>query len=286
MTSLGGRRIVVTGATSGIGRAAAEELARRGAELTLVCRDAKKYEDAKREIAAATGNDAIDLVRCDFASLASIREAGAALLADPRPVHVLLNNAGVIELRRRETVDGLEATFAVNHLGYFLLTNLLLDRLKASAPARVVCVASDAHRFARRGLDLDDLQSIRSYGAMTAYGKSKLANVLFVRELARRLDGTGVTTYAVHPGAVGTGFATNNGWLAQLVMRLGRPLLRTPAQGAATALWCATAPELAKDSGGYYANEREVKPSRPARSEAAARSLWEISEELTGLAKH
>lgn len=284
MKDLAGRRFVVTGATSGIGRAAAEAFARRGAELTLVCRDPAKFETVRSEIATATGNVRIDLVPCDFASFAQIRRAAAALCADPRPIHVLLNNAGVIELRRRETEDGLEATFAVNHLGYFLLTNLLLDRIRASAPARIVNVASDAHRFARRGLDFDDLQSTRSYGVMTAYGKSKLANILFTRELARRLEGTGVTVYAIHPGAVGTGFATNNGWFVKLLMRVGRPLLRTPEQGAASAVYCATAAELAGVSGRYYADERESKPAETARDEAAARQLWEVSERLTGLA--
>lgn len=277
------RHAVVTGATSGIGREAARAIARAGYSLTLVVRDLAKGEATRSELARESGAGAVSLLRCNFASLASIREAAKTLLARNEPIHVLLNNAGMILQQREETVDGLEATFAVNHLGYYLFTRLLLDRIVASAPARIVNVASTAHRYPRGGLDFDDLQSTRGYGAMRAYGRSKLANILFTRELARRLAGSGVTVNALHPGAVGTGFGTNNGTLARALMWLGRPFLRTPEQGARTSVHLCLSPDVDGMTGRYYANEREATPNRSACDDAAAARLWEISAGLTGL---
>jgi len=278
-----GRHVLVTGASNGIGKAAAVALGRMGAELSLVCRDRGRGEAALAEIAAASGGRRPTLYLADLGVQAQIRRVADEILASGRPIHVLLNNAGLINLKRELTADGLEATFAVNHLGYFLLTSLLLERIRESAPARIVNVASDAHRFARRGLDFDDLQSERGYAGMTVYGRSKLANILFTRELARRLEGSGVTVNAVHPGAVATGFAQNNGVLSRLVMFLGRAVMRTPEKGAETSVHCCTAPELANVNGRYFANSREARPNRFATNDADARRLWELSAKLTGL---
>jgi NAD(P)-dependent dehydrogenase (short-subunit alcohol dehydrogenase family) len=281
---IAGRTCLVTGATSGIGRAAAEELARRGAELVLVARDRGRGEAAVAEIRARTGNAKLSLLLADLSSQAEIRRAAREFLASGRPLHVLLNNAGVVLLKRNETVDGVESTFAVNHLGYFLLTRLLEDRLRESAPARVVNVASDAHHYAGGRLDFDDLESRRAYRVMQVYGKSKLANILFTRELARRLAGSGVTANALHPGFVGSNFGRNNGLLGRVSMTLLRPFARSPEKGAETAVWLCAAPELEGRSGGYYFDLAPRRPNASAENDEDARRLWEVSERMTGIA--
>jgi NAD(P)-dependent dehydrogenase (short-subunit alcohol dehydrogenase family) len=283
LSRLDGKTALVTGATNGIGRAAAESLARLGASVVLVARDRGRGERAQEEIRRASGRDDVELLLADLSSQAQVRELAGAFLAPGRPLHILLNNAGVILLRREETVDGIEATFAVNHLAYFLLTNLLLPRLRESAPARIVNVASGAHARAGGRLDMDDLQSRNGYSAMRVYGKSKLANILFTRELARRLAGTGVTANAMHPGFVGSNFARNNGWLGNLVMTLGRPFARSPEKGAETAVWLCAAPEVEGRSGGYYQDLREDRAASFAQRDDDARRLWEVSERMTGL---
>ncbi len=268
---------LITGPTSGIGRATALALAQRGMELVLLCRDRGKGAELAAEI-AGTGAAAPMLLIADLASQAEIRRAAGEFLASGRPLHLLINNAGVVNLKRALTPDGLEATFAVNHLAYFLLTALLLDRLRASAPARIVNVASEAHRFGP--LAFDDLQGEHRYGAMRAYGQSKLANLLFTFELARRLEGSGVTVNAVHPGAVATGLGKNNGrWARALTSVLGL-FFRSPDKGAATSIYVATAPTLAGVTGKYFANSREKRPSRAAEDGAAATRLWAMSESL------
>ena len=208
-----GKTCVLTGATSGIGRETAVALAGLGARLALVCRDRGRGEDAVAEIAARTGNRDVVLHLADLSSQRDVRRVAAEILAAHPQIHVLVNNAGVVNLRRTLTEDGLETVFATNHLAYFHLTLLLLDRLRASAPARIVNVASDAHRWGR--LDLDDLGNARRYRAMQVYGQSKLANILFTYELARRLAGSGVTCNCLHPGAVGTRLGHNNGMIAR-----------------------------------------------------------------------
>ena len=268
---------LITGPTSGIGRATALELARRGMSLVLLCRDAAKAQELSAEITRAGGTQPM-VVLADLASQADIRRAAAEFLATGRPLHLLINNAGVVNLKRTLTGDGLETTFAVNHLAYFLLTSLLLERLRASAPARIVNVASEAHKFAP--LEFDDLQNARRYRALRVYGQSKLANLLFTAELSRRLAGSGVTVNAVHPGAVATGLGTNNGaWARALVALLGM-FFRSPDDGAATSTYVATATELEGVSGKYFASCREKRPSRAARDADAARRLWQVSEQL------
>lgn len=243
---------MITGATSGIGRAAAFGLAAADASLVLVCRDRERGEQTAAEIATCGGAGGVEVLVADLSSQSQIRRVASDFLASGRPLHVLLNNAGVVMIERTLTVDGREPTFAVNHLAYFLLTNLLLGRMRECAPARVVCVASDAHKFAGGRLDLDDLDGSRSYGVMKSYGKSKLANILFVRELARRLDGSGVTINCLHPGMVGTRLATNNGLLGRAATRLLRPFSRSPEKGAETAVYLCASPEVEGRSGGYY----------------------------------
>ena len=281
LPNLSGRTFMITGASSGIGRAAAMGLAGLGASLVLVCRDRGRGEAALTEIRERTGNADLTLMLADLSSQAQIRRLAREFLATKRPLHVLLNNAGVMMLRREETSDGIETTFAVNHLAYFLLTTLLLDRLTASAPARVVSVASDAHHWAGGGMDFDDLGSMKCYSSMRAYGLSKLANILFTRELARRLAGTGVTANCLHPGFVGSNFATNNGWLAKVVMTLASPAARSPEKGAETAIWLCASPEVDGVSGQYFFDRKAKWPKGYAQSDEDARRLWETSERLT-----
>ncbi len=220
----------------------------------------------------------------DLASLASVRSFAEALAARVERLDVLVNNAGVTMKDRAVTVDGFEATFGVNHLGHFLLTTLLVDQLAAATDGRVVVVASDAHRFARGGLDFDDLQSERRYRPMRAYGASKLANMLFTREAARRWADRGITVNCVHPGFVATRLARDGdgGRIGEVVMRLARPFARTPERGARTSVHVATSPEVNGVSGAYFANSRVTKPAATALDDAAARRLWEISETLVG----
>lgn len=275
---------MITGASSGIGRAAALALAARGASLVLVCRDRTRGEGALAATREATGNRDLTLMLADLSSQKDIRELANAFLATRKPLHVLLNNAGVIMLRREETVDGIETTFAVNHLAHFLLTVLLLDRLKASAPARVVNVASDAHHYARGGLDFADLGSAKGYSVMSVYGRSKLANILFTRELGRRLAGSRVTANCLHPGFVSSGFATNNGWYAKVAMTLLRPFARSSEKGAETAVYLCTSRDVERVTGQYFYDRKPKEPKSYARSDQAARRLWEVSEQLTGVA--
>lgn len=277
-----GKTCIVTGATSGIGRSTAIALARAGAELGLVCRDAGRAGETVRAIRDETGSTAVEVFLGDLAAQDAIRRVATEITARYPRIDLLVNNAGVVNLQRVETADGIEQTFAVNHLAYFLLTLLLLDRLRASAPARIVNVGSDAHKFVS-GINFDDVGFAKGYKAMRVYGHSKLANLLFTTELARRLEGSGVTVNCVHPGAVATGLGKNNGRVAGLLIRVLAPFFRTPDGGAATTLHVATSPELDGVSGRYFASCREAKPSAAGRDGAAARRLWDLSTQLTGL---
>ena len=277
-----GKTVLITGATSGIGRSTARELARMGATLFLVCRDRKRGEEAVAEIGAATGNRDLHLLLGDLSSQAEIRRVAAEFLATDRPLHVLLNNAGVVQLHRELTADGIETVFAVNHLAYFLLTLLLFERLKESAPARIVNVASDAHKFGK--LDFDDLGGERGYRWTQSYGQSKLANILFTRELARLLDGTGITANCLHPGAVATGLGKNNGRWAQALIRVLSVFFRSPDRGAQTSIFLASSPQVEGVSGKYFSDCKERRPSAAASNDDDARRLWKVSAELTGVA--
>lgn len=277
-----GKTCLITGATSGIGRVAALEIARRGAKLTLVGRDRARSEATVRDIRAQSGNGEVDFLLADLSSQQSIRELAREFLARGQPLHVLVNNAGVFELRRSLTADGIETVFAVNHLGYFLLTNLLLERLKESAPARIVNVASDAHSWGT--IDFDDLGGERSYRSMRIYGRSKLANILFTYELARRLEGTGVTVNCLHPGAVATRLGAQNGAIARFLIGLLRPFMRSPEAGAETVIQLAASPEVSGITGKYFIDCREARSSKKSCDAAVARRLWEVSAAMTGLA--
>jgi NAD(P)-dependent dehydrogenase (short-subunit alcohol dehydrogenase family) len=266
---------LITGANAGIGRAAAERIAAAGGTVVLVCRDRARCDAARREIVTRTGNTRVETAIADLASQREVRHLADEIRTRFGRLDVLINNAGVITKTRELTEDGLERQFAVNHLAPFLLTRLLLPLLTESAPSRIITVASEAHREGR--IDFDDLQGARSYRALRAYRQSKLANVLFTRELARRLQGTGVTANALHPGVVVSKLLFG-GWK---IAKLARPFLKTPEEGAETVVYLALSPDVAGVSGQYFIDCRPAEPSRRAQDPEATRRLWEVSEELT-----
>lgn len=279
---MAGRTVLVTGGTGGIGKATAEGLARLGARVGIVGRYLQRARSAAADITAVTGNPAIDPHAADLSSQAEVRRLASELLGAYPRLHVLVNNAGGFWANRHPTVDGLERTFAVNHLAPFLLTALLLGRLKASAPARIVTVSSGAHATGR--IDFDDLQGERAYFGPRAYSQSKLANVLFTCELARRLQGTGVTATVLHPGVVRTAFGGEDPapW-HRVLLPLTRPFMRTPAGGAATPIYLASSPEVEGVTGRYFANRKPRSSSKASYDTAAAARLWRTSEQLVGL---
>jgi NAD(P)-dependent dehydrogenase (short-subunit alcohol dehydrogenase family) len=280
--ALNGKVMVVTGPTSGIGEVTAQELAARGATVVLFCRDRRKGETLRDRLRRETSNDAIDVVVGDFASFAAVRAGAAAVLARHPRIDVLVNNAGAIQLDRTLTADGIETTFATNHLAPFLLTHLLLDRLKASAPSRVVNVASRAHF--RRGINLDDPEGKRSYDGMTAYCRSKLENVLFTYELARRLEGTRVTANCLHPGVISSGFGRNTPGVFKVLISIAGPFMWTPKKGAQTSIKLATSSEVEGVTGKYFDERgREVPSSRLSYERELQTRLWEMSERMVGI---
>ncbi|MGH2495464.1 MAG: SDR family oxidoreductase [Ktedonobacteraceae bacterium] len=281
-TSMQGKICMVTGANSGIGKATAMGLAQMGATVVMVSRDLARGEAAQREIKAKSGNDAVDLLLADLSSQQSIRQLAEHFKQRYSQLHVLINNAGVANLTRRETVDGLEMTFAVNYLAPFLLTNLLLEVIEASVPARIVNVSSNSHEAGY--INLEDLQSKKHYRSR-AYGQSKLALVLFSYELARRLQGTGITANSLHPGFVATNFAQGNlSPVAHTAAKLVLSVLGvSPEEGAKTSLYLATSPQVKGVTGKYFDKGKE-KPSVPISYDTSLQQrLWEVSAELTGL---
>jgi len=286
--SMDGKTVIITGGNSGIGKAAAVELARAGARVVVTARSEQRGTDAVADIRAASGSADVELSVFDLGDLSSVRAGAQDLLARCPRIDVLCNNAGLILTERTLSADGYEATFAINHLGPFLLTDLLLPRLAESAPARVVNVASTAHRLARRGMVFDDLMAERSYKQMEVYGRSKLANILFTTELARRLAGTGVTANSLHPGSVATGYARDGdttGFLAWGI-KVYAPFSLTPEQGARTTVYLCSSPDVAGVTGRYFAKCKEKAPAATASDEAAAARLWAVSEELVAAAAH
>jgi len=277
-----GRTVIITGGNSGIGLETAVALARAGADTVITARDRARGEAAVSDIRARAGSDRVDLALFDLGSLASVRQGAADLLGRCARIDVLVNNAGLVLSDRRQSDDGLEATFAVNHLGPFLLTELLLDRIRQSAPARIVNVASTAHKGARRGLDFEDLQSTRSYRGMEVYSRSKLANIYFTTELARRLAGSGVTVNCLHPGTVATGYGRDGDATGVLAfgLKLIKPFILTAERGARTSVYLASSPEVAGVSGEYFVKCKVRTPSKAARDAAAAGRLWDVSEQL------
>jgi retinol dehydrogenase-14 len=279
-SDMAGRVCVVTGATRGIGRATAEGLARLNATVVLIARRGEDGLRVSSEISEKVGTTP-DVISSDLSSQASIQHAAAELAQRYPQLHVLINNAGIITRRRELTVDGLEMQFAVNHLAYFLLTNLLLDRLRAGAPSRIINVSSGAHAGA--SIDFDDLQGERGYSANRAYSQSKLANILFTYELARRLAGTGVTANCLHPGVIATKLLADYMGVPVAGGALARTFGAKPEDGAATSIYLATSAEIEGVTGKYFERKQPRRSSRESYDEAAARRLWEVSERLTGL---
>jgi NAD(P)-dependent dehydrogenase (short-subunit alcohol dehydrogenase family) len=274
-----GKTVLITGANQGIGKAAATSLGKLGAQLVLVCRNADRGCAAVAEI-EREGARGVELLVGDMTSQADIRRVASEFLAKHNRLDVLLNNAGAFVPTRRTTVDGIEETFALNHLGYFLLTSLLIDTLKASAPSRIVNVSSEAHRRAKMGWD--DLQFKSSgYSAMGAYGQSKLANILFTRSLARRLEGSRVTANSLHPGVVASGFGTTYGGPVAALFKVAHLFMISPEEGARTSVYLASSPEVEGVTGKYFDKCKERWPSRAAQEDGAPERLWSISEELT-----
>jgi retinol dehydrogenase-14 len=276
-----GKTVLVTGGSGGIGKATAAGLAALGARVGITGRDLARTRAAAAEIAARSGSQTVDAFAADLSSQAEVRRLARAVLdAYPR-LDVLINNVGGFWATRRVTADGLEHTFAVNHLAPFLLTDLLLDRLKASAPARIVTVSSDAQRLGK--MDFDDLQGERDYSGQRAYNQSKLANVMFSYELARRLAGSGVTATVLHPGVVRTGFAAEDpSTMWKVLLPLIRPLLKSPEKGAATSIYLASSPDVDNVTGTYFVNRRPKRSTSSSYDEAAAAHLWQTSVDLTG----
>jgi NAD(P)-dependent dehydrogenase (short-subunit alcohol dehydrogenase family) len=276
-----GKTCLVTGATSGIGKEAAGKLARQGATVVVAGRNPEKCAATVQEIRRQTGNPSVEYLLADLSSQRQVRQLAEEFKSRYQRLDVLVNNAGAIVLFRRQSADGIEMTFALNHLSYFLLTSLLLDSLISSSPSRVVNVASSAHQGA--AIDFEDLQGTRKYGGLRAYGRSKLANLLFTFELARRLEGTGVTANAVHPGLVATNLLTNNG-LAGRLMNLGlRVAGKRVAAGAETLVYLASSPDVAGVNGQYFVEKKAVQSSQASRDSSAAGRLWRVSAEMTGL---
>lgn len=280
-SGMGGKVVLITGGTSGIGKAAATALAGMGATVVITGRNEERGKRALQEIREESGNDGVELILADLTVQDEVRRLAEELRERHNQLEVLVNNAGLVLSERTETPDGIETQLAINHLAPFLLTNLLLDLLKESAPSRIVTVSSDAHRWAK--IDLDDLQSRKRYRGMQVYGKTKLANIMFTYELAERLEGTGVTANCMHPGGVNTNFGDNQGGPMSLLFRLFKPFMRSPEQGADTLIYLASSPEVEGMTGKYLADRKVKAASDAAYDETTRKRLWEASEELTGL---
>lgn len=281
---LDGKVVVITGANTGIGKETARELSKRGAEVVLACRDLNKAAEAAEEISKETGN-VVTTLKLDLASMKSIRSAAEELIERHPEIHILINNAGIMTCPQWKTDDGFEMQFGVNHLGSFLWTLLLLNNIKRAAPSRIVNLSSVAHT--RGKMYFDDLMLTKNYTPIRSYCQSKLANVLFTQELARRLEGSGVSVFAVHPGAVQTELARHinesmNACVDGTLHFFGRYFFKTPEMGAQTSVYCATEESLTELSGHYFSDCAKTKPASQANDKEAAERLWKMSEELVG----
>ncbi|OWF50392.1 retinol dehydrogenase 12-like [Mizuhopecten yessoensis] len=278
---LDGKTVIITGCNTGIGLETAKELSARGARVVMACRDVKKATEAAETVKTFSGNTDVSIQRLDLASLESVRKFAERMNEKEERIDILINNAGVMMCPKWKSEDGYEMQFAVNHLGHFLLTNLLLDRMKKSAPARIINVSSSAHY--RGKINFDDINSDKDYSSMAAYAQSKLANVLFTKELSKRLQGTGVTTNALHPGVVNTELPRHVQARITIIFLLGpiiKPFLKTPLQGAQTNLHCALDENLDNVSGKYFSDCAEKGPSKAALVDEDAKRLWQLSEEM------
>jgi len=274
-----GKTVIITGATSGIGEVAAVRLAEKGARIVFTARDQARADDTMAALRKAGPNADHALHMADLSRLSEMKRVGATLAQEPQ-IDVLINNAGALFNKRRETEDGLEMTFALNHMAYFVITNLLLPKLKSGG--RIVSVASNAHRGAR--LDFDDLQTRRGYVGFPVYSKSKLCNILFNRELARRIAGSGVTANCLHPGFVATRFGDDSGGLMRTVLKVAKPIgAISPEEGAKTIIYLASSPNVNNVSGEYFYECKPATPTAEARNDQDAKRLWEISQQIAGL---
>lgn len=278
---LDGKTVVITGANTGIGKETAIDLAKRGARVIMACRDMEKGQAALKEVVENSANENVALMKLDLSDTKSIREFADNINKDEEKLHILLNNAGVMVCPYGKTADGFEMQIGVNHMGHFLLTHLLLDLIKKSAPSRIVTVSSMAHLFG--SINLDDINSEKSYDKKAAYAQSKLANVLFTRSLAKRLEGTGVTAYSLHPGVVQTDLWRHLSGPQQFVMKVVSPFTKSSSQGAQTSIYCAVEPSLEKESGGYYSDCAPAKCSAKAEDDDLAQRLWELSCRLLSI---
>ncbi len=282
MMTMQGKVCLITGGTNGIGKSTAHGLARMGATVVIVGRNAQKTSQVVEEIRAASGNNTVDSLLADLSSRQEVRRLANEFKSKYSHLHVLLNNAGAVFMQRQLSVDGIEMTFALNHLAYFLLTNLLLDKIQASAPARIINVSSGAHTSGK--IEFDNLQGERDYSPR-AYDNSKLANILFTMELARRLEGTGVTVNALHPGFASTGFGKNNPGFLMKIIRAVVPLIaRSPEKGAETSIYLASSPEVQSITGKYFIDCKVSQPAPQATDMVVARKLWDVSAEMVHLA--
>lgn len=277
-----GKTVVITGGTSGIGEVAAVDLAKKGARIVLVARDKERAYATLAKIKAAGASAPAVAVYGDLSTIAEMKRVAGEIAANEPKIDVLINNAGAMFTSRQTTADGLEKTFAVNHMAYFVVTNTLLPKLKATPGARIVSTASDAHKGAK--LDFDDLQSAKSYSGFSVYGESKLCNILFNRELARRLQGSGVTANCLHPGFVATRFGDNNPGFLGIAIRIAKPLAAlSPEKGAETIIYLASSPAVEGKSGGYYYKSAPATPTAEAQNDADAKRLWDVSAKLSGI---
>lgn len=280
---LSNKLCIVTGANSGIGKETVRAFARQGAYVIMVCRNEQRAQQAKQEIINDTGHEGLEVMLADLAVQSDVREVANQITQKFDRVDVLVNNAGIIADERQETVDGIERTLAINHLAPFLLTNLLLDHLQKAEQARVVNVSSEVHRMGADSFDIEDLQLTDNYSPMKAYGISKLCNIMFTHELAKRNADTPIITNSLHPGVVRTQLAEEANLLMKLFYLIGKPFMRSPKSGAQTTIYLATSDEVESVSGKYFRNKKETAPASIAYDDTATTALWEKSQELTGL---
>ena len=273
--------VVITGATSGIGEVAADRLAQKGARIVFVARDHHKGEEMRKHLRAVAGHTDHSVHYADLSKLADQKRVAKEIAGSEPQIDVLINNAGALFSSRQVTEDGLERTFALNHMSYFTVTNILLDRIKATPNARIISTASEGHRAAR--LNFDDLQGEEKFSGIGAYNRSKLMNILFTRELAKRLAGTGVTANSLHPGVVGTRFGSESGGLLQFGLNIVRNFMLTPEQGAQTIIYLASSPDVEGKTGFYWDKCKISTPTKAAQNDADAKRLWDVSAKIAGV---
>ena len=275
------KNVLITGATSGIGEATAIDLAKKGANIFFIARNNLKAQNLSDKIESISGKRSKFFI-ADLASLKNIKESALEFISLDIPLHVLLNNAGLINNNRKETVDGFEEVFSINHLAYFYLTHLLLDKLKEGTPSRIINVSSGAHAFVK-GFNFDDVNSLKEYKPFKVYGYSKLANILFTKKLSQVLENENIIVNCLHPGVVGTGFGQNNGIFSKILFNLSKPFMRSSEKGAETSIYLCSSPDVSDVSGQYFYNCKIAKTTSWANNQEDADRLWDLSKELTGI---